>query len=259
MRHRCLIALVSILAAGCGSSRPPIPPLPELPDGAVRKAMWEHRFGSSDIPLAITPVFAGGAVYAASPRGDVLRIDARTGHVVWRSELGADISGALGANASLVAAGTAGGEVIALTTDGKLRWRVRVSSEVTSPPLVHDDLVIVRTADARVFALDASSGERRWLFQRSPPSLAVRAYSAFAAEGPVVFVGMAGGKLAALTVLNGGPKWESTVSVPRGTTEIERITDVIGAPWTTRTEVCAVAYQGRVSCLNGSNGNALWT
>jgi len=47
--------------------------------------------------------------------------------------------------------------------------------------------------------------------------------------------------------------------VPRGTTEIERITDVIGVPWASSTEVCAASYQGRVGCFESEHGNTLWT
>jgi outer membrane protein assembly factor BamB len=250
--------LLAALVSSCGSSRV-VPPLPDLPSRAMRGSMWDYKLSGGDIPLALVPAVVDGTVYAASRSGDVVKLDARTGERLWRVDLDVGITGAVGASASLLAVGTATGEVIALDTDGKQRWRVRVTSEVTAPPLVYDDLVVVRTADANVFALDIATGQRRWLFQRSPPALVVRGYTAFAAEGPIVYAGLEGGKLAAISTVNGGPRWESTVSVPRGTTEIERITDVVGEPWSSSTEVCAASYQGRVACFEASSGNTLWT
>ena len=48
------------------------------------------------------------------------------------------------------------------------------------------------------------------------------------------------------------------MSVPKGTTELERVTDVIGLPWVGDREACAVAFQGRVACFDLGNGNQLW-
>jgi outer membrane protein assembly factor BamB len=54
-------------------------------------------------------------------------------------------------------------------------------------------------------------------------------------------------------------RWETTVALPRGATELERVTDVIGLPVVTEREVCAVAYQGRIGCFELANGQAVWS
>jgi outer membrane protein assembly factor BamB len=46
--------------------------------------------------------------------------------------------------------------------------------------------------------------------------------------------------------------------VPKGTTELERVSDVVGVPWIGDREACAVAFQGRVACFDLGNGNQLW-
>ena len=48
------------------------------------------------------------------------------------------------------------------------------------------------------------------------------------------------------------------MSVPKGTTELKRVTDVIGLPWVGDREACAVAFQGQVACFDLGNGNQLW-
>jgi outer membrane protein assembly factor BamB len=47
--------------------------------------------------------------------------------------------------------------------------------------------------------------------------------------------------------------------VPRGATELERITEVLGVPVVRGREVCAAAYQGRVACFDTGSGNVLWS
>jgi outer membrane protein assembly factor BamB len=48
------------------------------------------------------------------------------------------------------------------------------------------------------------------------------------------------------------------VGDPRGTTELERIADLSGAPVVTGRDVCAVAYQGRVACFDAATGAPRW-
>jgi outer membrane protein assembly factor BamB len=133
-----------------------------------------------------------------------------------------------------------------------------VSSEVLAAPEIAGDLVVVRSADSRIFALDARDGRRRWVYQRQAPALAVRSPAGLVVRGGFVFAGFSGGKLVALSLANGGLRWEGTVSVPKGTTELERVTDVIGLPWIGEREACAVAFQGRVACFDLGNGSQLW-
>ncbi|MGE5623349.1 MAG: PQQ-binding-like beta-propeller repeat protein, partial [Bacillota bacterium] len=69
---------------------------------------------------------------------------------------------------------------------------------------------------------------------------------------------MPGGRLLALNLANGGPRWEAAVGDPRGTTELERVADVSGSPVLVGREVCAVAYQGRIACFDAMTGAARW-
>jgi len=79
------------------------------------------------------------------------------------------------------------------------------------------------------------------------------------AERGTLYTGFAGGKLAAIALANGGVRWEATVSLPHGATELERVTDVVGVPVVAEREVCAVAFQGRIGCFDGASGNASWS
>jgi outer membrane protein assembly factor BamB len=250
-------ALVVALA-GCSSSIV-ISDLPPMGKAVSRSAAWQVRLGGSRLATFLEPAVQGGAVYAASAAGVVVRIDAASGREVWRRDLGVTISGGVGTGAGLVVVGTSTGLVIALGEDGSERWRAAVSSEVRGAPLVHDDLVAVRTVDARIAGLDGRTGERRWVFQRAALPLVVRGYSALAMSGPTLFAGLAGGRVAALASVNGNARWESAVATPRGTNEIERMSDVIGKPFIGRGDVCAVTYQGRAGCFSMETGNALWS
>jgi outer membrane protein assembly factor BamB len=74
----------------------------------------------------------------------------------------------------------------------------------------------------------------------------------------LAYAGFSGGKLVAISLSNGAMRWEATVAVPKGSTELERVADIMGNPVVQGREVCAAAFQGRVACYDAQSGNQQW-
>ncbi|HEY9397444.1 MAG TPA: outer membrane protein assembly factor BamB [Burkholderiales bacterium] len=240
-----------------GSNEPKPAPLVEIVKPLTVRTIWQARVGSSH-GHALTPAIAGGSVYAAAYDGTLARFDEASGKEVWRVDVGNAVSGGVGSDGERVVVGTTEGEVITLDNNGRVMWRARVSSEVLASPVVAGDVVVVRSADSRIFGLSAIDGKRLWVYQRAAPALSVRSTAGIVVRGGFVFAGFAGGKLVAVALDNGGLRWEGTVALPKGTTELERVADVIGEPWVGEREACAVAYQGRVACFSLGSGSQIW-
>ena len=278
-----LIALVpmlsaALLLAGCGGgsmvikamdsvnpmnwfgSRSPaqeMAPLPVLEQSIKLDTLWQANIGNSQDAI-FSPAVAGGGVFAAASDGTIARLDASSGKQLWRVNAGERLAGGVGAGSGLVVVGSAKGEVLAFDGNGTAQWKVQVSSEVLAAPKVAQDVVVVRSADGRIFGLNAKDGKRKWYYQRSTPALTVRSPVGITISAGAVYAGFAGGKLVAINLSNGALRWEATVALPRGTTELERVTDVIGLPVIAGREVCAVAYQGRIGCFELAKGQTLW-
>ncbi len=258
LRVGVIVTAASLLGA-CGGSSRKVEPLPEISGPGPARVLWQTRIGSGR-EFDFVPAVVDEAIFAATRDGTVVRLDAGNGRERWRVSVDAVLSAGVGANQKQVAIGTSDGEVIALdAATGTRLWRARVSSELIGPPLVLDDLIVVRTSDTRVFALDAGDGKRRWLYQRAAPALVVRTSVGTVNAGNLIYSGFPGGKLVALNRNNGGIRWEGTVALPRGATEVERVSDVVGFPWLLEREICAVAYQGRAACFDSNTGAPLWT
>lgn len=265
---RAFFVLGAVLLAGCSSlnpldlirtdTRPKMAVLPELKSPIEIGVLWQASVGAAG-NFIFNPYVEGNNVYAAARDGTVVKLEAGSGKQIWRVNTGSLLSGGVGASAALVAVGSAEGEVIALDAkSGELRWRANLSSEILAAPRIVDDIVIARSADSRIFALDSLDGRRRWVYQRATPALTVRGPAGVVTRGAAVYAGFGGGRLVALALNNGGVRWESAVAQPKGATELERVSDVIGTPWTSEREICAVAYQGRIACFDITNGQALW-
>ena len=231
--------------------------LVDFKPSATAKTVWQARVGGAEVS-EFSPAVARNAVYAAGENGKIGRFDATTGKEVWQVNAQHGLSAGVGSDGNLVLVGTAKGEVLAYDADGKPLWQAQLTSEVLSEPQVANDMVVVRTGDGRIYGLDAKDGKRKWAYQRSMPALTLRSNAGVLVTRGAVFAGYAGGKLVALDLATGQVGWEASVAHPRGTTELERIADITSLPVADESQVCAVAFQGRVACFDIRSGNQLW-
>jgi outer membrane protein assembly factor BamB len=244
---------------GSGPTGPKPAELPVLTNAQGVKVLWSASIGSAE-GFFFTPALVGDGIYAASRSGTVARLDAATGQPRWRVSVGKRISSGVGSDGGLAVVASDDGEVVALDAkSGVVRWRSRVSSEVLAQPKVSEGLVLVRSADSKIFAFGVEDGKRRWVYQRPAATLIVRSPVGLTAQQGAVFAGFSGGKLVAVSLADGLVRWEATVALPKGATELERVTDIVGEPFAQGREVCTAAYQGRVACYDMQNGNQLWS
>jgi len=219
---------------------------------------WHGDFGDPGAnPLQAS--LTGDAVYGASGKGTLTRLDRATGKQVWRIESNIRVSAGVGSGEGLVLIGSDKGEVQAYGEDGKLRWSSKVSSEVLGVPQVADGIVVVRSGDGHVAGLNAADGKRMWVYERSTPALVVRSHASVTIRRGVAFAGFAGGKLSAIKLADGSLLWENSVSQPRGNTELERISDITSNPVVSDAQVCAIAFQGNLACYDAGQGSPLWS
>ena len=221
------------------------------------RQLWKADVGKSG-RYFFSPALIGPDVVAAGAKGIVERRVLATGLVVWRANLDVPLAAGVGSDGSTTAVVTASGDVIALDGDGKPRWRVPTGTEVLSAPAVGQGLVVVRTTDSRVIAYDADTGQKKWTYSRTTQPLVLRTNPGITIDGSLVFAGFPGGRLVALNTASGLLRWEASVAVPKGATELERVADVVGTPVVAGREVCAGAYQGRVGCFDVFSGSVIW-
>ena len=268
-RTAALIFLAAV-AAGCSTpvgdyidrwfgSGPSIKPaeLVALKPTATARILWQANAGSAE-KFVFSPLIGESAVVVASGAGQITRIDGANGKQLSRIDTKTQLSGGVGGDRRMLVVGTPKGEVFAYDYAGKQLWKTQINSDVLSAPQVDQDIVIVRSGDGRLFGLDVATGARKWIYQRTLPALTVRTHVSVETYRGAVFAGFPGGRLVAVSAANGGLIWEATVALPKGPTELERVSDVSSLPVTDGRHVCAAAYQGRVACFGTVKGELIW-
>jgi outer membrane protein assembly factor BamB len=189
----------------------------------------------------------------------VLALDATNGEILWRTKTGARISGGPGIIDDWVVVGTEEAELITLSRlDGEEQWRQKLSSEVLSSPAGEAGILVARTGDGRVTGMTVESAEYRWRIDREMPVLTLRGDSSPLVRDGRVIVGFASGKLASLSLMSGQLVWETTVAVPRGRTELERVVDLDAELVLVEGVVYASSFHGGVAAVSETSGVILW-
>jgi outer membrane protein assembly factor BamB len=126
---------------------------------------WSFGVGEK---IQAPPVVVGGRVYVASLT-HLWVLDAASGHVIWTFKHGASGwpttgSPAILGNAVYIGLGT-GTQLWALNlADGRVLWSFDTGDRITSSPLVQGNTVYIATWQGKIFALNRSNGQLRWVY-----------------------------------------------------------------------------------------------
>lgn len=253
-----VLALSVAALSGCSmfsSSNPRYEPVPltEYAAGVSANVAWSVSVGSGS-GYGFAPAVVQDAVYAATPKGVVSKVDLASGRILWQGDAKTELTAGAGSDGQTTAVASANGTVVAFDERGVEKWRAKATSAVNIPPAVGAGIVVVRSSDYRIQAFDAATGEPRWDIQRPGPALALKTNMQMIIVDGLVISGLPNGRLMAIGANNGAVQWEGTVSVSQGATDLERISDVVGTPQIQGPLLCGVTYQGRMVCFDISQG-----
>lgn len=230
--------------------------------------IWSTNLGKGEKRIGVRqgPVVADGRVFAAAITGGVHALDLQTGKTVWTYEPAKvkkqpklRLSGGPGVGEGLVVIGTLDGQVIALdANDGTEKWRAKVPGEVIAAPAVGQGIVFVRSNDGRVTAFDAGNGTQKWFNPREQPMLSVRGNAPVVAGPGVLFIGNDDGSISALGMQDGRTVWDQMVANGEGRTELERMSDVDGAPVLEGNTLFVSSFKNQTMAIEGPTGRPLW-
>jgi len=250
----------SYFLGGEDNAEPPAVLVEFTPEIKIEK-LWDETVGvgTDEQSLKLIPVIGFGKILAADRNGLVQARDLNDGHLIWKAELGVHFSAGPGLGVGTVILGTSDAEVVALNSEnGDLLWKSLVSSEVLSVPVIAKGIVIVRTTDGEIVALNEKNGGKLWSYEHNAPALSVRGIGAPVIVGDNVIEGYDNGKLMALRLTNGKYVWETSVAIPKGRSEVERLVDLDVDPIEVGGVIYIASYHGGAAAISESDGDVLW-
>ena len=227
------------------------------------KEAWSDRYGKGveELYIKLIPEHHGSQVFTADRDGRVIALDLETGDEIWAvRNKKFRISGGPGVGAGAVLIGTSDAEVVAYdSANGEEKWRTKVSSEVLAPPRIDRSTAVIRTGDGKLFGLNVDTGKRKWIYDRSIPTLTLRGTSPPIIHDGLVIAGFDNGRLAALDLENGQQQWEQRIAIPSGRSDLERMVDIDSEPTLYDDTVYVASFQGSIAAVSVYDGSLLWT
>jgi len=263
-----LVVALTLLAAGCVSAPPAVPPTELAP---IESSFTFARRWAASVEEAgrgrFEPWVDATRVVVAEGDGQVTAFERDSGTRLWRSDLGTRLAsgvgggiGAGGGAAEALYVGSDDGTVHALdAATGESLWSAPASSEVRVAPVGAFGAVIVRSVDGRIVALEPDDGRERWSVSNTPPALTVAGYSRPLLVDGGVLAGLDDGRVVAFALDTGRLIWESVLSVPSGRSEVERLVDIDADPLVGDAAIYVVNYQGRAARLEPARGQVVWS
>lgn len=264
-----LLGLLALSLGGCSyipwlaGEKDPRPPTELTPVVAEQglATLWSINTGkgTDGRRLSLVPAHQNGQLFVADARGMVTAVNASDGRVLWQRDTGLPLSGGPEVSGTRLVLGTTNGELLALTVaDGSELWRAQVGSEILSIPRLAGEQVILHTLNDSIFGFNATSGEELWHYDFQAPILTLRGSSTPLILGDHALVGVSGGRLAKVELATGLPEWITTVTPPRGRSELERIADLNATPVVAGQTIYVAAYNGDLAALDLTSGAVLW-
>ncbi|MBF2760331.1 MAG: PQQ-binding-like beta-propeller repeat protein [Ectothiorhodospiraceae bacterium AqS1] len=292
-----IAGLAGLVLAGCGNlfeQDNALPPaaLVDFEPSIDIVELWSKSAssGTGDEYIELPPMQSDdGRIIVAGHDGDLSAYAKADGKRLWRIDTGIDISGGPGVGFGQAVVGSREGEVIAFSVaDGSRLWEARVSSEILSTPALGEILstpafgegprasgeeanaqasddqgmksvvVVVRTVDGRLFALDGSDGERIWIHDSTVPALSLRGTGDPVVAGDRVLAGFDSGLLAAIELASGEVLWEARLGTPSGRTELDRLVDIDAGPSIAGDTVYTTVFQEHIAAVDLLEGESKW-
>lgn len=260
------LALIALSMMACSSTPKSSDPAPltDFTETRILKKVWSASVGDGqgNAYYRITPVIDGDELFVAAADGVVAAYDKKSGDRLWKKSHELNISGGVGLDRERLFVGTADGELVVLDrSNGKILWRTPVNGEVLGAPASDGSMVVVQTYSGLIHGFSLDDQQRKWTYSAQVPRLSLRGTSSPMITRGVVLAGLANGRLVALDVETGSARWEQRVSVPQGSTEIERLVDVDGRLLLIENGqlVVATGYQGKVIAVEVRSGRPIWS
>ncbi|MBF0658261.1 outer membrane protein assembly factor BamB [Psychrobacter sp. NG25] len=256
--HVAVLAVMSTAVIGCNRGIKPVVNDPvKLVQIAQPISVLQSVF-STDVgnkkaskkdPLDLQVGYTNEQIVTASRGGELTGFN-NTGERLWSVNVDEQITGgvALDALSQTAIISTRSGKIMAFdSATGEKRWQQQLSGSVLTPALITNNRVVLSANNGFLHGLSLQTGQSVWQFATQVPAISVRGSAApTLLDSKTALLATADGRLHAVTADNGLPQWSRRVGVGAGSSEVERMSDVDGAPIVDKNQMFAISYSGQL-------------
>lgn len=222
--------------------------------------------GSGDVAQILAqPLVVGDKVYTMDARSLVSAFSAGSGQRIWRVDLEDDdeddgfFGGGIAFGDGKIFVSTGFAKIFALNAaSGEVMWEHKAPAPMRSAPVYANGRVFTVTFDNQLIAVDADSGERIWNHVGVQESTGLLGSASPAVAGNTVIVPYSSGEVLAMLAESGRILWSENLSAVRQIDPLADIAQIRGLPVIDRELVLAVSNAGRMLAVDLRQGVRAW-
>lgn len=170
-----------------------------------------------------------------------------------------NIGGGIAIENGRIYATTGRGDALALEADsGRIVWRKEIGVPARSGPTLSNNRMHFTTIDDQLIALSLPTGERAWGYSANSSSTTVLTDAAPAISDGFVVAGFGSGELVAVRAESGVLAWSDTLASSRGRNSSVDLSAIRALPVIDRGRVYAIGIGGLIISLDLRTGRRLW-
>ena len=235
--------------------------------GALRQ-LWSVDIGASasdDNRLLAEPVVGDGAVFAMDADSVVSAHDAATGKETWRKDLTPDDEddnlfggGIAWADGKLVVSTPFAKVFLLDAKTGEVKWEAPAPAPMRSAPAVSDGRIFVITIDNQLVVYALDDGRKLWSNAGVEEAAGLLGGTTPAVDGNIVIAAYTSGELLAFDVSDGRSIWTESLAGGARGNAIATLTDIRGRPVIDRDFVVAIGNGGVMAAIDKERGGRVW-
>ncbi len=222
--------------------------------------------GSGDVAqLLAQPIVVDDVVYTMDSRSTVSAFSATNGSRLWRTDVEDDdedgiyFGGGIAADGGRIFVSTGFARIFALDAkSGELLWIHKAPGPMRGAPVASDGRVFVITLDNQLLVLNAETGERLWNHVGVQETAGLLGTASPAVSRNTVVVPYSSGEVLALLAEDGRQVWSENLSAIRRLDPLADIAQIRGLPVIDRDLVFAVSHAGQMLAVNLRQGVRAW-
>lgn len=233
----------------------------EINPHGILSIMWDKSILSTFYSGSFIPIVDNNAIFTADAKGNIFRLDNTDGAIIKKFNIGDTLLSGVGVSSDAIFVTNGKAYLLSISkVDGSLKWQSKLPTISIEAPQVIGDIVVVRTNDAQLLAFNINDGKLIWVYQKPSPPLTIRATNTFQAIGKeVVLAGQPGGRLVLINMITGTAIWENYIAIPKGATDLDKLTDIITRPVLDNKQIFVATYNGKIASLDATTNNIIWS
>jgi outer membrane protein assembly factor BamB len=167
--------------------------------------------------------------------------------------------GGLATDGARVYATSAFGEALALdAASGQILWRKQIGSPLRAAPTVADGKMVFASVSNQVHCLSTADGAELWSSQGVGESASVLTSTSAAIDGEVVVVPQTSGDVTAFRLSDGSPLWTDTLASTDTGSSLANLNDIAARPVIDAGQVFAISHSGSFVAFHAKDGSRAW-